>query len=109
MATSEERLQILQASLKENPNDVLTQYMLAMEYKGSNDMQAAIDLLNEIHKINEKYVPAYFLHAQCLEGMESYDAARKMYRLGIEIALKVGDNHAAREMRDALEMLDDEA
>ena len=102
------RLQVLMESLKDDPSDTFTKYLIAVEHKGQEDYQEALVWLNKIHEDDPNYVPAYFMAAQCYEALEEFSAAISQYKEGITVAKKVGDLHAAREMQGALDLIEDE-
>lgn len=101
------RIDILEASLREQPDDTFTRYLLAMEYRSAGRIDDAIALLQTIIQADTNYVPAHFQLAQCFEQIERFDEARAAYELGIQIARQTGDRHAANEMQQALDMLDE--
>ena len=104
---SEERLKILEDSLVQDPDDVLTRYLLGMEYRALEKVEQAISHFNSVLERNPDYVPAHFMLAQCFEEEEEFEQAREAYELGITTATRTGDLKSAGEMQQALDMLDD--
>ena len=100
------RLEILKSMVEQKPTDAFARYGLAMEYRNSGDLESAMTEFRTIMANNPDYSPAYFHGGQTLERMGKVDEAREVYRKGVEVTLKIGNDHARSEMQGALEMLD---
>lgn len=103
MATN--RLEILKSLVAQNPHDTFSRYGLAMEYRNSGDLEAAIREFQSLIAANPDYVPAYFHGGQTLERSARVEEARALYRSGIDAAVRTGDAHARSELEAALGML----
>ena len=95
----------LEQMLQEDPHDVFLHYGLANELAKAGDVAAAFDRFAQIHEQFPDYVPAWFRHAQVLAEQGETDEARRVGMTGIEVAERVGDFHAAGELRGFLELL----
>jgi Tfp pilus assembly protein PilF len=104
---SEQRIQKLQEMLAKDPNDSFTRYALALEYVGSNPSEA-IDILNELVKIDQKYIPAFHQLGILYGKVNKTQEAKKAYRIGIDLAASARDTKEEKEMREELEELEDE-
>jgi hypothetical protein len=57
-------------------------------------------------KATPEYVPAYLQAGQLLARLDREEEARTVFRNGIAVAQKQGDQHAAGEMETFLSTLD---
>jgi len=95
----------LEKMLEEDPTDVFLHYGLANELVKAGESAAAWDRFALIHRDFPDYVPAWFRHAQALAEVGDTDAARTVGQQGLTVAERVGDFHAAGEIRGFLELL----
>ena len=102
---SSPRLQILKNMVEQNPTDSFARYGLAMEYRNSGDLQAAMAEFRSLMSINPDYSPAYFHGGQTLERLGLLDEAREVYTKGVEVTIRTGNEHARSEMQGALDLL----
>ena len=99
------RLQILKSMVEANPSDSFARYGLAMEYRNSGDLEAAMGEFSALMEHNPDYSPAYFHGGQTLERLGKLEEARALYEKGVEVTTRGGDQHARSEMQGALDML----
>jgi tetratricopeptide (TPR) repeat protein len=99
------RLEILKSMVAQNPADTFSRYGLAMEYRNSGDLEAAMREFLELKRINPDYWPTYFHGGQTLERLGRIEEARTMYQEGIEVTTAKGEAHARGELQGALDML----
>src|SRR5438477_10189576 len=92
------RLQILKSMVEQKPTDSFARYGLAMEYRNSGDLEAAMGEFRALMANNPDYAPAYFHGGQTLERMGLPGEARGVYQTGVEITTRLGAEHARREM-----------
>ncbi len=95
----------LEQMLQEDPQDVFLHYGLANELAKLGEVAAALDRFTQIHEQFPDYVPAWFRHAQVLAEQGDTAEARRIGVMGVEVADRVGDFHAAGELRGFLELL----
>jgi tetratricopeptide (TPR) repeat protein len=100
-----DRLERLKALVDQDPKNSFLRYGLAMEFRNTGDMEAAMREFRSVIAHNADYVPAYFHGGQTLERMARVDEARELYQSGIEASLRTGDAHARSELEGALSML----
>ena len=100
------RLDILKSMVEQNPTDGFARYGLAMEYRNTGDLDAAMGEFRALMAANPDYAPAYFHGGQTLERMGRVVEAREVYLRGVEVTARGGDPHARSEMQGALDMLD---
>lgn len=99
------RLDVLKGLVAQNPNDVRTRYMLAMELGNTGDPAAAVTEYQTIIATDRDYVAAYFHCGQALEKVDRIDEARATYRAGIEACTRVGDQKTKDELQEVLDAL----
>jgi Flp pilus assembly protein TadD len=100
------RLDILKSMVEQNPTDRFARYGLAMEYRNTGDLEAAVGEFRALMASSPDYAPAYFHGGQTLERMGRIEEAREVYVKGIEVTTRSGDQHARSEMQGALDLLE---
>jgi Tfp pilus assembly protein PilF len=100
-----ERIDKLKAFLVQNPADSFVQHALALEYIKLNDDAAAREQWEVLLERDEDYVGSYYHLAKLLERQGESKAAIATYEKGMQVAKKVGDNHAYNELQAAYEDL----
>jgi thioredoxin-like negative regulator of GroEL len=97
--------QQLEELLQSDPNDVFLQYALAKARISEGDVEGGLAQFQLVINGNPDYVPAYFQKGQSLAERGRIEEARTVLASGIQVARKVGDGHAEREMTEYLESL----
>ncbi len=92
----------LEALLASDPNDPFTRYALALEWSAAGDVSRALVMLEELKTHSPDYVPAYHQLGILLERSGATARAKEAYAEGIRVAERLGDHHAAGEMREAM-------
>ena len=105
---SEQRIDKLKEMIAQDPADSFSRYALALEYGGINEPLTAIEILKELVKRDDRYLPAYHLLGILYGKMNKTQEAKKIYRAGIDLAMEIHDEKEAKEMREELEELEDE-
>ena len=100
------RLDILKSMVEQNPTDRFARYGLAMEYRNTGDLEAAVGEFRALMASSPDYAPAYFHGGQTLERMGRIEEAREVYVKGIEVTTRSSDQHARSEMQAALDLLE---
>ena len=103
--TGKSRKEQIEEMLAEDPHDPFLRYGLAMEYRNSGDLERAVGEFRALVAVNPDYAPAYYQGGQTLERMGRAEEAREMYREGVEVTIRNGDQHARSEMQAALDLL----
>ena len=99
------RLDVLKGMVAQNPDDTRTRYMLAMELSNTNDFAGAVSEYQAILANEPDYIPVYFHCGQTLEKLDRVDDARDIYRRGIELCERQGDQKTRDELQGVLEDL----
>jgi Tfp pilus assembly protein PilF len=101
-----DRLQKLEQLLQRDPKDTFVLYGIAMEHKKAGRANEAADYFDRVLSIDPGYCYAYHQKGLLFESTGDMEAARRVYRQGIEAATKKGDAHAAEEIAAALGMIE---
>ena len=98
-------MEVLKNMLAQNPRDSFARYGLAMEHANQGELEQAVTEYRALLEYNPDYAAAYFHGGQALEKLRRVEDARDMYKKGIEITSRTGDQHTKSELEAALEML----
>jgi tetratricopeptide (TPR) repeat protein len=99
------RLDTLKSLSAQNPQDNFLRYGLAMEYRNSGDLDAAMREFQTLMDGSPDYCATYFHAGQTLERMGRREEAREVYQKGIEATTQKGDLHSRGELQGALDLL----
>jgi len=91
---SNSRLETLKGMVEQDPSNSFLRYGLAMEYRNSGDLGAAVKEFHSIIAADPDYAPVYFHGGQTLERLGNLEEAREFYQRGIEVTTRKGDGHA---------------
>jgi len=90
------------AAIARSPADPFPRYGLAMEHKTRGELAEAWAQFEQLIQAFPTYVPSYLMAGGTLVALGKKDEAAAIYRQGIEVATKAGDQHARRELESAL-------
>ncbi len=93
--------------LKSEPHDSFLNYALALEYAKENNIQKAIEIIEEVIGRDENYLGGYYQLGKFYEQLNLREKAIAIYQKGIEIAKKQNNRKAQGELNEALMMLED--
>ena len=97
-----DRIATFRNFISKSPTDPFPRYGLAMELKGAGDLAGAWAVFEEMIAKFPDYVPTYLMAGGILTALGRKDDAADVYRKGIEVATRRGDQHARRELEAAL-------
>ena len=97
-----DRIATFRSFIAKSPTDPFPRYGLAMELKGRGELAEAWATFEELLTRFPDYVPTYLMAGGTLVALGRKDEAAAIYRTGIEVAQKRGDQHARRELESAL-------
>lgn len=97
---------MLKEILSQNPTDAFARYGLAMEYAGSDRVDAALEQFATLLGDHPDYTAGYFMAAQTLARAGRTEEAKTRLKQGIGSADRTGNHHARGEMQAMLEELD---
>ena len=98
MSSPEERIRVLQDSLKEEPRDPLTYYLLGLEYAKLGRHLDAIDAFERTVRVYPEYAAAYRELGKSLRDAGRPKEAEDVFGRGIEVAQRTHDGQAMKEM-----------
>ena len=97
-----DRIASFRSFIEKSPSDPFPRYGLAMELKGSGQLDAAWGAFEELITNFPDYVPTYLMAGGTLVALGRKDEAAAIYGRGVEVAQRRGDQHARRELEEAL-------
>ena len=97
-----DRIATFRSFISKSPSDPFPRYGLAMEYKARGELGEAWKVFEELLAGFPDYVATYLMAGGTLVGLDRKDEAAEIYRKGIEVAQRRGDQHARRELESAL-------
>ena len=100
------RIDKLEALLKEQPDDSFMNHALALEYIKAGDEDKAEAVFRKILSTDPDYVGSYYHLGKLLERKEDEAGAVFIYKKGMEVAKRMGEMHAYNELRAACEYLE---
>lgn len=101
------RLQTLLKMAADKPEDVFLKYAIALEHVSLNDYEAAEKTFEWLVSKHPNYLPTYYQYGQLLDAREQKEKALKIYTEGIALAATLRDYKTARELQQAMELLQD--
>jgi len=102
---SETRIAQYEAFLAKDPNNSFARYVIAQEYLKLERYAEAVAAFRDLLARDPDYVAAYYHGGKALERAGDPEAARTLYREGIEAANRTGDGHTRAELEEALALL----
>jgi tetratricopeptide (TPR) repeat protein len=97
-----DRIATFKTFIARTPGDPFPRYGLAMEHKARGELDLAWDAFQELLAQFEDYVPTYLMAGGTLAALGRHAEAADVYRRGIDVATRRGDQHARRELETAL-------
>ncbi|MFN5324637.1 MAG: tetratricopeptide repeat protein [Bacteroidota bacterium] len=104
--SKDDRITLLQAYVREEPNDPFNRYALALEWIRLGHNMEAIEQFEMLRQYHASYLPTYYQLGKVLESLNRIEEAILVYTEGIEVALKQGASKTASELRSALDFLE---
>jgi len=100
-----DRLQRLRAMLALQPTDSFLNHAMALEEIKLGNEAAARALFESILQRDPQYIGSYYHLGKLLERQGDETAAIEVFERGMEVAKKLGDQHALNELRGAYDNL----
>ncbi len=92
------RREQIEKMLAQDPQDAFLLYALAMEWISENQVEKALDQLQQLLAMHVDYVPAYLQAGQLLAQMARTSEAVHLLEQGMQQARIQNDLHAFEEM-----------
>ncbi len=96
------KIPTLAARVRENPNDSLSKFALALELLKLNQISKAKLLFEDIVHNDPGYVGVYYHLAKLYTEINENKKALETYKEGIRIAEQSNDEHSKSELKGAL-------
>ena len=103
MDTSKEEL--YKEFLKDNPDDPLVHFSLALLYLDENRLEAAIEALETTIQLQPDYMAAFWKLANAYEGMQETGKAVQTYEQTLQLAQQNDDSNMIEDVQERLEFL----
>ena len=100
-----DRLQRLREMLAQQPTDSFLNHALALEEIKLGNEATARTLFELILQREPQYIGSYYHLGKLLERQGDETAAIEVFECGMEVAKKLGDQHALNELRGAYDNL----
>lgn len=97
-----DRVATFRSLAAKSPGDPFPRYGLAMEFRSRGELEAAAAEFDALIAAFPDYVPSYLMAGGVAQQLGRADAARDLYRRGIDVATARGDAHARGELQSAL-------
>ncbi len=101
-----ERARTLITFLAADPSDLFSRYALAMEYRKEGRVEECVRELREVLRQDADYIGAYYQLGTALHHLGEDADALFIYNVGIGRAEQKGDMHSAKELREAVSMME---
>ena len=101
-----DRIALLKSFIERNPSDAFCRHALAMEWVKMGDDAAAREQLETLLEADPDQTGSYYHLGKLLERQGDPEAALAVYGRGLATAQRLGDAHAARELRQAMDELE---
>ena len=98
MLTEKNRIQQLEAVIRDNSENAFLQYSLGHEYLEIGDFKKAITPLKKAIQLQDTYSAAYRDLGKALSLETNFEEAEEIFVRGINIAKERGDLQTAKEM-----------
>jgi len=97
-----DRIASFKSFIDRSPQDPFPRYGLAMEHKGRGELDQAWAVFVELMTRFPDYVPTYLMAGGTAVALGRKEDAISAFQKGIEVATRRGDQHARRELEQAL-------
>jgi tetratricopeptide (TPR) repeat protein len=103
-----DRIASFRSFIERSPSDPFPRYGLAMEYRTRGELDEASREFAALVAAFPDYVPTYLMAGATLVALGRKAEAAEIYRRGIEVASRRGDQHARGELEGALAEIDED-
>ncbi len=100
-AKTSKKLEMLERLTAGGTKDPFHWYALAMEFRGLERHDEALQTFTALRSQDSAYLPMYLMCGQMLEKLSRTEEAREWYEAGMAVAKKKGETHALGELEAA--------
>jgi len=101
-----DRIKMLEQFLQDDPTDPFNLYALALEFK-NQDSKRSEELFDQLLAQYPNYLPTYYIAGNFFADQAHIEKGMDILRKGFTLALEQKDKNAARELKSAIENLED--
>jgi cytochrome c-type biogenesis protein CcmH/NrfG len=101
-----DRIKMLEQFLKDDPTDPFNLYALALEFK-NQDSKKTEKLFDQLLEQHSNYLPTYYIAGNFFADQSHLEKGLEVLRKGLALAIEQKDKSAARELKSAIENLED--
>ncbi len=101
-----ERLAQLLTMMRDKPNDPFLIFALALEYRSAEKQAESRGYFERLVNEFPDYVATYYQYGKMEEETGNVRKALELYNKGIEKAKASGDQKTARELQQAIDLMD---
>lgn len=102
----QERLNLLEQFVKEEPEDPFNWYALALEQTKLNPL-LALETFEYVLKNHSEYLPAYYHTGNLYLSYGNQERAKEILKVGADLAKRQGEQKAMQELNTLLDELID--
>lgn len=102
---SDNRIQLLEQYINEDPQDAFSTYALALEYVKIRNSEKALSLFSTLVHNHPDYLAAYYHFGKLLEKLNNTEQANDIYLKGIAVAQKQNNRKTLAEIMEAYNSL----
>ena len=102
------RIAFLKAYIEKVPTDMFSRHALAMEYVKMGNDDEAKQIMENILARDELYVGTYYHLGKLFERNAKLLKAKEIYGKGIDVAKRINEMNALRELKAALQQVNDQ-
>ena len=102
------RLDNLLSLLEKEPNDPFLLYATAFEYESMGEENRAMELYDKLLAQHPDYLPTYYQAGLLKSRLSAFEEALTILNKGIEVAQAQKEQKTLRELREAINMVEDE-
>ena len=95
-----DRLKQLKQMLEKNPTNAFAHYGIAMEYRGSDQLDEAAVWFHRLLELQPDYRAVFLQYGATLIDLGRTQDARDVLEQGIAVCSQAGDTHAAEELQE---------
>ena len=101
-----DRIITLKQFIQDDPDDIFSQYALALELQKIQQLEEAMHWFNRISESHPDYLPVYYHYGKLLEETGEISKAIEIYRKGMLVAKSQNQTRTLNELRSALEQIE---
>ena len=102
-----DRLATLLAMVRDKPDDPFLIFAIALEHKSSGNEGESMAYFERLVNDFPDYIPTYYQYGKLMEETGQIQKATNLYKVGVIKAKQAGDNKTARELQQAIDMMDE--